>query len=146
MNANDKYCLSWNNFESNLKESFKELKQEKEYLDVTVACENNFSLEAHKVVLSSCSTFFKDILRKHKHQHPLVYLKGVQQSELESVVNFMYLGETHVAQENLESFLAVAEELKVKGLIQNSNTSKVNSLDTSEMPNDSRPSDQGANC
>jgi hypothetical protein len=55
------------------------------------------------------------MLRRNPHQHPLVYLKGVKYKELLSVLNFMYQGEVNVAQEELNSFLAVAEELKVKG-------------------------------
>ena len=53
------------------------------------------------------------------HQHPLVYLKGVKNKELHAVLNFMYQGEVNVAQEELNSFLAVAEDLRVRGLSQN---------------------------
>ena len=55
------------------------------------------------------------VLRRNPHQHPLLYLKGVKYADLESVLNFMYHGEVNVAQDDLNSFLAVAEELKVKG-------------------------------
>ena len=53
------------------------------------------------------------------HQHPLLYLKGVDFPNLQSVLNFMYHGEVNIAQEELNSFLAVAEDLQVKGLTQN---------------------------
>merc|ERR1712202_1301 len=75
--------------------------------------------QTHKVILSACSPFFRNVLRRNPHQHPLLYLKGVKYKELLSVLNFMYMGEVDVAQEELNSFLAVAEELKVKGLTQN---------------------------
>jgi BTB/POZ domain len=58
---------------------------------------------------------FRNVLRRNPHQHPLLYLKGVKYKELTSVLNFMYQGEVNVAQDELNSFLAVAEELKVKG-------------------------------
>jgi len=61
---------------------------------------------------------FRSVLRRTKHAHPLLYLKGVKHADLVSVLNFMYHGEVNVAQEELNSFLAVAEELKVKGLTQ----------------------------
>lgn len=61
----------------------------------------------------------RSILKKNPHQHPLLYLKGVKFKELVSVLNFMYMGEVNVAQEELNSFLSVAEELRVKGLTQN---------------------------
>ena len=70
----------------------------------------------HKVILSACSNFFKSLLRRNPHNHPLLYLKGVKYSDLLCVLNFMYHGEVNVAQEDLNSFLAVAEDLQVKGL------------------------------
>jgi len=75
-------------------------------------------VDAHKLVLSACSPFFRSILRQNPHQHPLIYLKGVQLAELQAVLNFMYHGEVSVAQDDLNSFLAVAEDLQVKGLTQ----------------------------
>ena len=90
MADNDKFCLSWNSFEENIRTSYKELKQERDFCDVTVACEEDFALEAHKVVLSSCSSFFKNLLRRHQtHRHPLLFLRGVKQADLESLINFM---------------------------------------------------------
>ena len=76
----DKFCLKWNDFESNLSVAFRELREEKDFFDVTLACEDSSQIEAHKVILSACSTFFKDILKKNPHQHPLLYLRGVKHS------------------------------------------------------------------
>jgi len=118
MGSNEKFCLRWNDFESNISVAFRELREEKDFFDVTLACDDS-QLQAHKVILSACSPFFRNILRKNPHQHPLLYLKGVKFKELASVLNFMYMGEVNVAQEELNSFLSVAEELRVKGLTQN---------------------------
>ena len=85
--------------------------------DVTLAFDDN-QLQAHKVILSACSPFFRSVLKKNPHQHPLLYLKGVKYEDILSVLNFMYHGEVNVAQEELNSFLAVAEDLQVKGLTQ----------------------------
>ena len=52
----------------------------------------------------------------HVNSQPLLYLKGIHKQELEEVLNFMYHGEVNVAQESLNAFLSVAEELAVKGL------------------------------
>ena len=70
------------------------------------------------MVLSACSGFFRNALRRTKHQHPLLYLKGVQHADLNHILDFIYYGEVSIAQENLNAFLAVAEELKIKGLTQ----------------------------
>ena len=114
----EKFCLRWNDFETNINEAFKELRESKDFFDVTLVCENE-QMQAHKVILSACSSFFRNMLRRNAHQHPLIYLKGVKFSDLQSVLNFMYQGEVSVAQEDLNSFLAVAEDLRVKGLTQN---------------------------
>merc|ERR1719400_2050676 len=118
MGGTEKFCLRWNDFESNISVAFRELREDKDFFDVTLACDDE-QIEAHKVILSACSPFFRNVLRKNPHQHPLLYLKGVKYSDLQSVLNFMYHGEVNVAQEELNSFLAVAEDLRVKGLTQN---------------------------
>jgi hypothetical protein len=125
--STEKFCLRWNDFESNISGAFRELREDQDFFDVTLACDDDSAesgdnlVEAHRVVLAACSPFFRAVLRrasaKH-HAHPLVYLKGVKHADLLAVLNFMYHGEVNVAQEELNSFLAVAEELKVKGLTQ----------------------------
>ena len=115
---NEKFCLRWNDFEKNISFAFQELREDKDFFDVTLACDDE-QIQAHKVILSACSPFFRNILRRNPHSNPLLYLKGVKFPDLQSVLNFMYHGEVNVAQEELNSFLAVAEDLRVKGLTQN---------------------------
>ena len=115
----EKFCLRWNDFEANISTAFQELRDDKDFFDVTVACEEE-QIQAHKVILSACSPFFRSVLKRNPHQHPLLYLKGVGYRDLMSIVTFMYHGEVNIAQEELNSFLAAAEELRVKGLTQHS--------------------------
>ena len=115
--SSDKFCLRWNDFESNISVAFRELREDKDFFDVTLACEEE-QVQAHKVILAACSPFFRGILKKNQHAHPLLYMRNVKHTDLLAVLNFMYHGEVNVAQEDLNSFLAVAEELKVKGLTQ----------------------------
>merc|ERR1712218_334956 len=96
-------------------EGLRSLKADKTFCDVTLACEDS-ELEAHRVVLSVCSNFFKTILSRSSHHHPFLYMKGVRMADMESIVHFMYHGEANVALEDLESFLAAANELQIKGL------------------------------
>jgi len=131
MGSSEKFCLRWNDFERNISGAFRELREDKDFFDVTLACDDD-QIQAHKVILSACSPFFRTILRRNRHEHPLLFLKGVKYVDLVSVLNFMYHGEVNVAQEELNSFLAVAEDLKVKGLTQNSADSRP--LPRSEQP------------
>jgi len=119
----EKFCLKWNDFESNISVAFRDIRDQSEFFDVTLACEDN-QIDAHKVILSACSPFFRGVLKRNPHQHPLLYLKGIKFADLESVLNFMYHGEVNVAQDQLNSFLQVAEDLRVKGLTQNKNGEK----------------------
>jgi len=136
--GSEKFCLRWNDFENNISSAFRELRDDKDFFDVTLACDDE-QIQAHKVILSACSPFFRNVLRRNPHQNPLLYLKGVKYTDLQSVLNFMYHGEVNVAQEELNSFLAVAEDLRVKGLTQNQsgsqpNSQKENSLQRTKSP------------
>ena len=120
--STDNFCLRWNDFAENVSGAFKELRAENDFFDVTLACSDSGArtLQAHKVILSACSNFFKTTFRQqmnaHKHPNPYIYLRGVSYSDLVSILDFIYNGEVNVAQEDLNSFLAVAEELQIKGL------------------------------
>ena len=118
MGSSDNFCLRWNDFESNISSSFKELREDSELFDITLCCDNGTDLvHAHKVILAACSPFFRKILRHQKHlQNPFLYLKGIGLKELKAVLNFMYHGEVNVAQDFLNNFLNVAQELAIKGL------------------------------
>ena len=117
--TNEKLCLKWNDFQNLVQVSFGELRNDTDFTDVTLACEDQ-SIKAHKVVLSACSPFFKKLLKTHSHPQPLIYMKGTKASSLTTMIDFLYLGEANVFQEELDSFLALAEELQLKGLEGNS--------------------------
>ena len=120
----DKLCLQWNDFKENLGSSFGDLRGDKDLTDVTLACEDGKQVEAHKVILASSSPFFMDLLKQNRHPHPLIYMRGLKSEDLLAIVDFLYFGETNILQENLDSFLALAEELRLKGLTGNDNSSK----------------------
>jgi len=124
MGGSEKFCLRWNDFETNISSAFKDLRDDKDFFDVTLSCDDDEQIKAHKVILSACSPFFRNVLRRNPHPHPLLYLKSVKYTDIQAVLNFMYHGEVNVAQEELNSFLAVAEDLRVKGLTQSSNPTK----------------------
>ena len=112
----EEFQLHWNDFKNNTSTTFSELQKNKEFADVTLACEDGEQIEAHKVILAGGSPFFMNLLKKNKHAHPLIYMKGIKREHLAAMVDFMYKGEAKVMQDNLDSFLASALELQVKGL------------------------------
>ena len=117
----EKLCLQWNDFKETITASFGSLREDEDFADVTLACEDGKQMEAHKVILASSSPVFENILKRNKHVHPLLYMRGMKSKDLLAVLDFLYCGETNVYQENLDSFLAIAEELQLKGLMGKSN-------------------------
>ena len=117
----EKLCLQWNNFKENITASFGSLRHDEDFADVTLACEDGKQVEAHKVILASSSPVFQKILKSNKHAHPLLYMRGMKSEDLLAVLDLLYCGETNVYQEDLDSFLAIAEELELKGLIGKTN-------------------------
>ena len=113
----EKLCLQWNDFQENIKSAFGSLREDNDFTDVTLACEDGQQVEAHKVILAASSPFFQKLLGRNKHPHPLIYMRGMKSEDLLAIVDFIYRGEANVFQENLDSFLAIAEELQLKGLM-----------------------------
>ena len=108
----EKLCLRWNDFQGNLSNAFGGFRGDTDFNYVTLACEDGTHVEAHKVVLSASSPLFKNLLKSERHSHPLIYMVGVRSEDLVAAVDFLYRGEAKVNQENLNSFLATAQELQ----------------------------------
>ena len=116
----EKLCVKWDdNLQERLQTSFGELRDDNDFTDVTLACEDQ-SIKAHKVILSASSPFFSKLLKAHPHPQPLIYMRGVKAEDLMAMVDFIYLGEANILQEQLGRFLALAEELELKGITNNS--------------------------
>ena len=134
MPGSDKLCVQWNDFNYNVKAAFGELRGSNEFSDVTLACEDGSQVEAHKMILASSSPLFMDILRRSKHTRPLIYMRGTSSEDLTAIMDFVYFGEANVSSENLDTFLALAEELKLKGLVGKQENEQIDIIDPfSEM-------------
>ena len=121
----EKLCLQWNDFKENVTSAFGSLREDRDFADVTLACEDGKQFEAHKVILAASSPFFQNILRRNQHAHPLIYMRGLKSEDLAAIIDFLYCGEANVYQESLDSFLAIAEELQLKGLTGETNDKEV---------------------
>ena len=109
-----KYNLIWHTFSEHLQLMFKDLYEEEKYCDVTLVCDDQTQFKAHKIVLRACSPVFKKIIDNNPSQHPLIYLRGIQSYEMESILQFMYLGEGRFYYERMGEFIKVAKNLEVK--------------------------------
>ena len=115
----EKLCLQWNDFRDNIGSAFRELRGDKDFTDVTLVCEDGEQVEAHKLVLVSSSPFFRNLLARVKHAHPLVFMRGVKSEDFVAILDFLYYGEANVCQKNLDAFLSLAGELQLNGLQEN---------------------------
>ena len=97
MASTDSFCLQWNEFGSSLTKSLRSIRSERDFFDVTLACEDN-QIFAHKLILAASSPFFRKILKANPHNHPLLYLKGVKYKELMSILEFLYMGQVRLKQ------------------------------------------------
>jgi len=115
MGSDQRFSLKWNNYQAHLVSAFESLLGDKDFVDVTLGTEGK-KLPAHKMLLSACSPYFRELLKDNPCQHPIIILRDVRYEDLYSLLQFMYNGEVNVAQEQLNSFLKSAEALKIRGL------------------------------
>ena len=116
MGSSKKVCLWWNDFHNNTISSFSHMRKDQEFCDVTLACDGDHKVEAHKVVLAASSSFFSKLLKQNNHPHPLIYMRGMNTLQMTSVVDFIYRGEVNIHQDDLDDFLKLAGELDLQGL------------------------------
>ena len=115
----EKYCLKWNDFQTNVSNSFGLLRNEDYLQDVTIVTDDNEQIAAHKLVLSACSEYFKNIFKRNKSSNLLLCIEGVKSADLGNVLDYIYNGEVKIFQENIDRFLEVAQRFKLEGLLGN---------------------------
>ena len=115
--TSEQFALSWNDFQEKVSSSFKKLRIEKDFFDVTLVSDDEDQVSAHKLLLSACSSFFKSILKKNSNPHPIIYLSGIDSRNLNLIVDYIYQGEVQIYQDQLDKFLEVAKKLKIEGLL-----------------------------
>jgi len=111
------FCLRRENFSSHTETVWQELRHDRNYCDVTLCVGGGHQVDAHAVILASCSPVLHTLLLQHTPSHPLLYLWGVELSSLVGLLDYMYKGVVNIKQEDLNNFLALAQELEVKGLM-----------------------------
>ena len=119
----EKFCLKWNDFQSNVSKSFRIFRNEDYLHDVTLVGDDHIQVSAHKLVLSASSEYFKDLFKNNKHSFPMICLEGISSNDLTNILDYMYNGEIQIYQDHLDRFLIIAKRLKLEGLLSD-NSSK----------------------
>ena len=134
MSTYEKLCIQWNDFQDDVSTSLECLREDKDFVDVTLVCQDGQLFDAHKIILSMSSPFFQNILKRNKHAHPLIYMRGVKPEDLKAILDFLYYGEATILKLNLESFYTIAQELNLKGWSKDAKDKKI-----SELPEEIKP-------
>ena len=116
MEIGDQFALSWSQHESDRTIMVKELLEKRSFVDVTIVCDDD-QIDAHKVLLSAASPFFRNIFERNPQSHPLLYIRGSKKKSVKALIDFIYGGETSVPFYDLESFMKLGEDLQIKGLV-----------------------------
>lgn len=113
----EKYEFKWEEHYNFLKKQLTELVTLKEFSDVSIVCDDQIEIQAHKNILSGSSPVFKNILHMNScREKPVIYLRGIKSREMKSILNFIYLGQVIIPQSSMRDFLAVANDLEIEHL------------------------------
>ena len=118
----ENFKLKWNDHHSIFFSTAESLCVDDHLTDITLSCgKEEFS--AHKLVLSVCSSYFKELFtpKSNSKNRPanhaaIIYLKDVNPRHMELLLNFMYRGEINVEEEELMELLSTAKGLQIRGL------------------------------
>ena len=113
-----KLNVSWHGYSDHLREMMHGMMKSNDLTDVTLVCDDQKLLMAHKVVLSASSPVFQNIINNFSQNNSMIYLRGIQHDEMESILEFMYLGEATFHQDRMVEFLKVAKNLEIKELTE----------------------------
>lgn len=83
------YSLRWNNYFRHLTYALDNHRNNDDFVDVSLLCDGQ-KIKAHKVVLSACSSYFREIFKENPHPHPVIIFKFIKYEDLNSIIEFMY--------------------------------------------------------
>ena len=136
----EKFCLKWNDFQSSVTNSFSKLRKDEDFYDVTLVSDDDQFIRGHKLVLASSSEFLKKIFKFTKQAESIIYLTGINQKNLGFIMDYIYLGEVQIFQEEIDSFLESAQKLRIEGLISDQGANEDNvKHDLSDIQRDCKP-------
>ena len=113
------FLLKWNDHHKLFFAGAEQLYQGEEFTDVVISAGNQ-TFRAHKLVLSICSPYFQNLFRKLGPEKHVIFLKDISAKHLELLLQYMYVGEIKVQEDELVTVLNVAQSLEIRGLTDNS--------------------------
>ena len=103
-------------FRDQLIGTFTELREKGQFADVTLVSEDQARIPVHQVVLSSCSPVLKTLLASNPHTQQLIYLDGLNRTDLVALLDFMYTGQAKIEDENIVQFLSLSKHFALQNI------------------------------
>lgn len=110
------YCLRWSNHQANLVSVMDDLLVHKKLTDVALGTDDGPLIWCHKVILATCSPYFRKLFIDATSDKPIVLLKDTSYPVVKILLEYMYRGEVNVSLEHVPALLDLAALLQVKGL------------------------------
>lgn len=117
--------VSWDDFSTAAINTVRNLHTDRDFTDVILACQGEQQVKAHKAVLGASSSFFRSVLLEHPsdpYEHLFICLLEVPLDQLKKLVEFIYLGEVKIPEEELADFLDLGKDLQICGIIGHSDS------------------------
>jgi len=110
--------VAWDGFNSAAISTIRNLYTDQDFTDVTLACESEKQIKAHKAILSASSSFLRRILIDHTSDEDfLICLLDVSLDQLQKLVEFIYLGEVRIPEDQLADFLDLGKDMEIGGIV-----------------------------
>lgn len=106
----ERFNLTWESHADTSSTLLANLLSEGDLTDVTLVSDDMSELRAHKVILGSVSSVFKQLFARKSDQNFCLYLSGTRTDDLHALMNFIYTGQATVDQSNIDTFFKIAKQ------------------------------------
>ena len=134
----EKLCVRWDDFRENIVSSYREFYSSSDFCDMTLVCDDNRQVKAHRLILASSSPVVSNFLKKNQQSNPKIGLKGFKENTVRAIMDFIYTGEAKVYHKDLDGFLELSEKLQLNGLEgsyeSDGDTAEENVIKTNSLP------------
>ncbi|XP_023327290.1 protein abrupt [Eurytemora carolleeae] len=113
----EEFLLKWNDYQSSFSAMMQSICLKEEMTDCTIS-NGSTSFYAHRMVLSTCSPYFRTLFSSVPHnQHPVIFVKDIEDGIVELLVRYMYSGQVSVSEDQIIPLVHAAKSLSIKGLL-----------------------------
>ena len=124
-----------NSLKGEIKNFLKRIWDSKEFSDVTLVFDDQQWIKTHKVVLSACSSVFKNVFSNNDDEdETIIYLQGTQYQDMMVVLQYMYCGKAFDSYTNIKVLKEIALNLKIYQLMESITDYETESLETLFTP------------